>query len=298
MHRMVESTVEGVVVPSSACVRGASYSAHRAHVVRGIGKRRKAPDCRFRKISGPRTFGAGRARLVCQPRCPTLYLAHNPHTPHAGAHRTGRVRMPAPRRSSFPLAREEGWVSLAATERTLRGAAADMSIHYFAAIPGVAALVRLQGALAWAEQHMKGSPHGCPFVGTSTHLYPKGSMGKMATKGGHDDNTGPAAATCWQNLGQVASQARLQLVVVVHGHDVVLEAPKGQMALFQAWLPHLTRNAPDGPKGAHSDWRVHHTAYARRDTEYFGWVACACREAGVGIVSHPIGEGSEDGGGD
>ena len=81
MHRMVESTVEGVVVPSSACVRGASYSAHRAHVVRGIGKRRKAPDCRFRKISGPRTFGAGRARLVCQPRCPTLYLAHNPHTP-------------------------------------------------------------------------------------------------------------------------------------------------------------------------------------------------------------------------
>ena len=188
MHRMVESTVEGVVVPSSACVRGASYSAHRAHVVRGIGKRRKAPDCRFRKISGPRTFGAGRARLVCQPRCPTLYLAHNPHTPHAGAHRTGRVRMPAPRRSSFPLAREEGWVSLAATERTLRGAAADMSIHYFAAIPGVAALVRLQGALAWAEQHMKGSPHGCPFVGTSTHLYPKGSMGKMATKGGHDDN--------------------------------------------------------------------------------------------------------------
>ena len=118
-------------------------------------------------------------------------------------------------------------------------------------------------------------------------------MGKMATKGGHehDDNNGPAATTCWQNLGVAASQARLQLVVVVHGHDVVLEAPKGQMALFQAWLPHLTRNAPDvgQTKGARGDWRVHHTAYARRDTEYFGWVACACRDAGVGIVSHAIG---------
>ena len=103
-----------------------------------------------------------------------------------------------------------------------------MSIHYFAAIPGVAALARLQEALAWAEQHT----HGCPFTGASTHLYPKGSMGKMATKGGHDDNNGPAATTCWQNLGVAASQARLQLVVVVHGRDVVLEAPKGQMALF------------------------------------------------------------------
>lgn len=169
-----------------------------------------------------------------------------------------------------------------------------MSIHYFAAIPGVAALARLQEALAWAELDMKGGPHGCPFMGASTHLYPKGSMGKMATKGGHDDNNGPAATTCWQNLGLAASQARLQLVVVLHGHDVVLEAPKGQMALFQAWLPHLTRNAPDGPKGARGDWRVHHTAYARRDTEYFGWVACACREAKVGIVSHAIGgEGSD-----
>lgn len=81
MHRMVESTVKGILVPSSARVRGASYSAHRAHVVRGIGKRRKVLDCRFRKISGPRTFGAGRALLVCPPRCPTLYLTRSPHTP-------------------------------------------------------------------------------------------------------------------------------------------------------------------------------------------------------------------------
>ena len=199
--------------------------------------------------------------------------------------------MPAPRRSSFPLAREEGWVNLAVTERTLRGAAADMSMHYFAAIPGVAALNYLQNALAWAERTLD----GCPFVGASSHLYPKGSMGKMPTKGGHDDNNGPACTTCWQNLGATASQARLQLVVVVHGHDVVIEAPKGQMALFQAWLPHLTRNAPDGPRARHGDWRVHHTAYARRETEHFGWVASACREAGVGIVSHPIGGSESDG---
>ena len=49
----------------------------------------------------------------------------------------------------------KGWVSLAVTERTLRGAAADsMSIHYFAAIPGVAALARLQEALACCMRHM------------------------------------------------------------------------------------------------------------------------------------------------
>ena len=64
-------------------------------------------------------------------------------------------------------------------------------------------------------------------------------------------------------MGVAASGAQLQLVAVVNGHDVVVEAPLGQMVLFQAWLPHLTRNAVEGPPGAPGDWRLHHTAYAR-----------------------------------
>ena len=56
-------------------------------------------------------------------------------------------------------------------------------------------------------------------------------------------------------------------------------------ALFAAWLPHLTRNARDGPPGEKSDWRLHHTAYARFGTEYFAWVARAYRLAGEPLAS-------------
>ncbi len=36
-----------------------------------------------------------------------------------------------------------------------------------------------------------------------------------------------------QNLGCAASGARLQLVVVINGFDVIVDAPPGQMVLFQ-----------------------------------------------------------------
>ena len=64
---------------------------------------------------------------------------------------------------------------------------------------------------------MGGAAHAwLPIYGCINTSVPQGLayMGKMATKGGHehDDNNGPAATTCWQNLGVAASQARLQLV--------------------------------------------------------------------------------------
>jgi hypothetical protein len=130
--------------------------------------------------------------------------------------------------------------------------------------------------------------HGCPFQGAHTHLYSKGSLGLMPVKLGHDDRNGPASTTCWQNLGVAASGAKLQLVVMVNGHEVVLDAPMGHMALFSAWLPHLTRNDPEGPAPKPKDWRLHHTAYMRFDTEYFGWVAREHRLAGIPIKTSAI----------
>ena len=167
----------------------------------------------------------------------------------------------------------------AVVESTLRAAAADLSVAYCASVPGVNAAMMVQDGLAHAEKELAASDGGCPF--THEHLYPKGSMGIMPTKAGHDDKNGPASSTFWQNLGVAASGARLQLVLVVHGHDVVIDAPFGHVALFAAWLPHLTRNDPDGPRGERGDWRLHHTAYVRFGTERVAWVALAHKAAGV-----------------
>lgn len=205
--------------------------------------------------------------------------------------------MPAPRRSSFPLASETDHVGVATVERTLRGAAADISCYFFGALPGVQAALMVQENLRWCEQHMEGS---CPFVGAHRHLYSKGSlspqehMGKKGFKSGHDDNNGPACLTFWQNLELPLSGARPQLVIVVHGHDVVVEAAVGHVALFQAWLPHLSRAARDGPSSMSGDSRIHHTAYIRRDTEHFAWVARAHREAGLALQSVALGGGEEE----
>ena len=61
-------------------------------------------------------------------------------------------------------------------------------------------------------------------------------------------------------MGAAASGAQLQLVVVIGGVDVAVDAREGQAALFSAWLPHLTRVASDGPPGQPGDERMHHTA--------------------------------------
>ena len=105
----------------------------------------------------------------------------------------------------------------------------------------------------------------------------------MPTKRGHDDNNGPATSTCWQNLGEAASGAQLELVAVVHGHEVIVEAPMGTAVLFKAWLPHLTRASAEGPSPAPQDWRLHHTAYWRFGTEYFAWVAGDFHAAGQAL---------------
>ena len=64
-----------------------------------------------------------------------------------------------------------------------------------------------------------------------------------------------------------------------------------QVALFAAWLPHLTRPAADGPAAAKGDARLHHTAYVRYGTEYFGWAVRAYRQRGLPLRIVPIGGG-------
>lgn len=249
-HAMATAVVAGEIVDGSARVRAPAYVSHRAHVSGEIGKRGK----RFGKLNK-----VGR-------------LAEE-----SSANGTGRVLVPQARADhSFPPVHEAAHVRVAAMERQLRGAAADISAAFFSALPGIAAALTLQEELTLAED-MVGE---CPFAGLGTHLYPKGSLGLMPTKAGHDDRNGPSCATFWQNLGAAASGARLEMVAVVHGHDVVVEAPQAHFAIFQAWLPHLTRCAADGPQPQRGDWRLHHTAYWRFGTEYFGWVAREHRLAG------------------
>ena len=71
------------------------------------------------------------------------------------------------------------------------------------------------------------------------------------------------------------------LVIAIAGCSLVIEAPVGQVVLFKAWLPHLTRTAEGSPLPAPTDWRLHHTAYCRFKTEFFGWVARTYRLKGV-----------------
>ena len=251
-HIMTVSTVGGKLTPSSAALRATDYWIHRAHVKNG----KRVVDRRFDKIS--------RARLSRE----------------TSVHTSKQVRTPAARADhSFPPVHDAGNMEGIQFEGELRAAAADLSLAFFAAIPGVDALCRVQRALAEAEVSMTQTQDGCPFVGASSHLYPKGSIGLMGSKKGHDDRNGPASSTFWQNLGQGASGARTRLVAVVNGCDVCIHAPVGQFALFAGWLPHLT-DTVDG-RGSPRDWRMHHTGYCRFDTEYFGWVAHAHREAGV-----------------
>jgi hypothetical protein len=251
-----------LLAPSTAKVREEAYQSHRRHVEWQKGRRGKPFELLgVTRIGEDSTADTGKwARMPC---------ARADH--------------------SFPRVHDLAHMRAATMEETLRGAAADVSVAYFSAVPGVQALLMVQRELREAERALKTPEGGCPFEGGSSHLYPKGSMGLMATKRGHDDRNGPACATCWQNLGSAGSGARLELVVVVHGHEVVVEAECGHIALFAAWLPHLTRVAADGPEPWASDWRLHHTAYCRFGTEYFAWVARAYRLAKRRMPVHRIG---------
>ena len=143
-------------------MRATDYWKHREHVKDG----NRIVDNRFKKISG--------ARLSRDTR----------------VHTSEQVRMPAARADhSFPPVHDAGHMEGIQFEGELRAAAADLSLAFFAAIPGVDALCRVQRALADAEVSMAQTPDGCPFVGASSHLYPKGSIGLMGTKKGHDDRT-------------------------------------------------------------------------------------------------------------
>ena len=169
-HQMVLTTVGGKLPPSTCQARAAAYNAHRQHVV----KSDMTPlDSRFDKISRSRMAAPGKTSMDQSGECQVPY-ARSEHC--------------------FPHYTEQDKLSVAAMEGQMRAAAADLSVAFLSALPGVHAASMVQNELRAAEQSMIANPKGCPFVGASTHLYTKGSMGLMATKKGHDDQNGPASA--------------------------------------------------------------------------------------------------------
>ena len=60
---------------------------------------------------------------------------------------------------------------------------------------------------------------------------------------------------------------QLELVVSILGCDVVIPAPAGKFVHFMGWLPHCTRSEFT------ADIRMHHSAYIKKGTEWFAWVA-------------------------
>ncbi len=267
-HRMAVSVVKGKLAASTCQARADEYCEHRSRV---------NGDKRFAKISGARMAAFGVTRMD----------------------QSGAVQLPYGRSDHcYPRLADHANLRVAALEGQLRAGAADMSMAFCSGLPGIYAASLVQSELGEAEKSMKANDEmGCPFAGASSHLFSKGSLGLMPTKGGHDDCNGPSSLTCWNNLGVAQSGAKLQLILVVRGFDVVVDAPLGQSAWFAAWLPHLTCNDPDGPAGRKDDWRLHHTAYTRWGTEYFAWVARAYRLAGLPIETRPNGEVGSDVGG-
>ena len=321
---MVRSIVDGCPAPSTRAVRAATYQMHRSHIAGEIKVRGK----RFEKITVPgrmakpndkSSVGAGEVQIPSA-RSDHMY-------PHKDACLAGNgTRRPMLGEIAADKHGSPACIEACVFEGALRSAAADMSLAFFSAIPGVAALVMIQQEVAWAAEQLAETSLGAAFE--ASHLYPKGSIGLMPTKSGHDvsasgyirrypaysplltaallsvlnhvmktfssksrvwkDRNGPAGATAWQNLGVCDSGAQLELVAVVHGHEVAVEASFAHMVLFAAWLPHLTRNARSGPAGKAGDWRMHHTSYVRFGTESFAMVAGACRRAGVAMEARRI----------
>ena len=246
----LQTTIDGRQAPSTSFVRADEYRTHSLQVrdgggVKGVG--------RFGNISKPLLAPGDRTAVDC----------------------SGTLQVPSGRKNSYPMYSDSPNVAAMVFERTCRSAAADLAATFFSATPGVNTLLMMQSEFRAAQQKLAGEEYdecGCPFTGLATHLFPKGSNGLMAHKPGHDDANGPAACTLWQNLTASRSGAELEFVTVIHGHDVVVEAPLGHVMQLAAWLPHTTRTKASGPAPASDDERIHHTAYCDFKTEFAAWV--------------------------
>ena len=118
---------------------------------------------------------------------------------------------------------------------------------------------------AWANNDAD-SPGklGCPWKGCGSRLLPKGACGISPSKPMHDDNNGVISLSCWTSLTE--SNAATDLVFLVNGFKVSLQASSLRWVLFMGYLPHETR--PANIERPTQNPRLHHSSFVKPEAEY------------------------------
>lgn len=99
----------------------------------------------------------------------------------------------------------------------------------------------------------------------ASRILPKGACGVSQSKPMHDDNNGVISLGCWTSL--TVSDAATDLVFLIKGFEVSLQASKMRWVLFMGYLPHETRPANSQQRPVHP--RLHHSSFTKPDVEYF-----------------------------
>ena len=168
------------------------------------------------------------------------------------------VHCPFTLNTSLPLQSDQNQVALATWESSLRGIEEHLMVLLFGALPNViwaSILARViekteirlgdfdaEKFKQWTKTNKKNNPTklGFPVKGCAGRILPKGAAGVSPSKPMHDDNNGIISLGCWTSLTE--SNAPVDLVFLVNGHEVSIRATKLRWLLFMGYLPHATRS--------------------------------------------------------
>lgn len=193
-----------------------------------------------------------------------------------------RVRAPFTLDASLPDETNEPQVTLAKWESSLRAIEEHLMISLFGMIPNIiwaSVLAKvfensgtimgdfnLQTYKAWTKSNTKVSPGelGCPWKGCASRILPKGACGISPSKPMHDDNNGVISLSCWTSLTE--SDAATDLVFLIKGFELSLQASVLRWVLFMGYIPHETR--PANSQQPPIDPRLHHSSFVKPEAEY------------------------------
>lgn len=192
------------------------------------------------------------------------------------------VRAPFTLDASLPDEKNEPQATLAKWESSLRAIEEHLMISLFGMIPNIiwasvlAKVFENSGTLmgdfnlqtykAWTKSNTKVNPGvlGCPWKGCASRILPKGACGISPSKPMHDDNNGVISLSCWTSLTE--SDAATNLVFLIKGFEVSLQASLLRWVLFMGYIPHETR--PANSQQPPIDPRLHHSSFVKPEAEY------------------------------
>lgn len=193
------------------------------------------------------------------------------------------VRCPFTHSASIPPKTKQNWVQLSTWESCLRGIEEHLMVSFGGMLPNViwaTILARVlerteiafgdfdaQSFRTWNKSNRTASIPtrlGFPAKGCVSRILPKGAAGISPSKPMHDDNNGVISLGCWTNLTE--SNAPVDLVFLVNGHEVLIRVTHLRWLLFMGYLPHETRST--NKNNPATEARLHHSSFVKPEVEY------------------------------